>query len=128
MLRQSLAPALLSQKDKSTFLLFIVLIYFQNIFQLSLCFQTCFQRVFWKQWIIRLCFFDLNRGSNPAGIDWFKINEKNTAKLVEPVHNELTMKTAKQCQFLSLFVEHVIHLALAFLSLTWNRKSTRISI
>lgn len=67
---------------------------------------------------MRWCFFDLNRGSNPAGIDWFKINEKNTAKLVEPVHNELTMKTAKQCQFLLLFVEHVIHLALAFLSLT----------
>ena len=27
-----------------------------------------------------LVFFDLNRGLNPAGTDWLKINDKNTIK------------------------------------------------
>lgn len=73
--RQSLAPALLSQKDKSTFLLFIVLIYFQNMLQLSLCFQTCFQRVFWKQWIMRLCFFWLKQRFKPSW-HWLVQNQR----------------------------------------------------
>ena len=32
------------------------------------------------------------------------------------------MKITKRCQFLLLFVEHVIHLVLAFLSLTWKQE------
>ena len=42
-----------------------------------------FLEAFLKTMNYVLVFFNLNRGFNPAGIDCLKINDKNTAELVQ---------------------------------------------